>query len=230
MEGESNEAIPRVVRVLGLNWDTQEDCLVYKLDDLIPFTKSLPPTKRSLLKMSAKIFDPLGFISPITISAKMLFQQVCVHKADWDQPLEDNALSKWNQLPKAFETLSQIKIPRCYSTQDKLKASCELHGFSDASERAYAAVVYLRTPGINGNSEVCLVASKTRVTPMKKQSISRLELLGASLLARLMKTIKGILKPEVGEIKSYCWVDSYTTLCWIKKRSLLETVYSGQGK
>ena len=150
-----------MVRVLGLNWDTQKDYLVYKLDDLISFIKSLLPTKRSLLKMSAKIFDPLGFISPITISAKMLFPQVCVHKADWDQPLEDDTLSKWNQLPKAFETLSQIKIPRCYSTQDKPKTSFELHGFSNASERAYAAVVYLRTPGNKGNSEACLVASKT---------------------------------------------------------------------
>ena len=109
--------------------------------------------------MSAKIFDPLGFISPITISAKMLFQQVCVHKADWDQPLEGDALNKWNQLPKAFETLSQIKIPRCYSTQDKLRTTFELHGFSDASEKAYAAVVYLRT-GNKSNCDVCLVASK----------------------------------------------------------------------
>ena len=215
LQQQINETVPRVVRVLGLNWDIQEDCIVYKLDDLISFIKSLPPTKRSLLKMSAKIFDPLGFISPITISAKMLFQQVCVHKADWDQPLEGDALNKWNQLPKAFETLSQIKIPRCYSTQDKLRTTFELHGFSDASEKAYAAVVYLRT-GNKSNCDVCLVASKTRVMPMKKQSIPRLELLGALLLARLMNTINGTLKPEIGEIKSYCWVDSYTTLCWIK--------------
>ena len=92
----------------------------------------------------------------------MLFQQVCAHKSDWDQPLEDDALSKWNMLPKPFGALSQIKIPRCYSTQEIPNASLDLHGFSDASEKAYAAVVYLRTPtrpeGIN---EVCLVASKT---------------------------------------------------------------------
>ena len=87
-EGEAVSEVPRVVRVLGLNWDTQEDCLVYKLDDLISFINALPPTKRSLLRISAKIFDPLGFISPVTIAAKMLFQQVCAHKSDWDQPLK----------------------------------------------------------------------------------------------------------------------------------------------
>ena len=58
VEGEADDAVPRLVRVLGLNWDTQVDCLVYKLDDLISFIKLLPPTKRSLFKMSAKIFDP----------------------------------------------------------------------------------------------------------------------------------------------------------------------------
>ena len=59
MEGEANSEVPRVVRVLGLNWDTQEDCLVYKHDDLISFIKSLPSTKTFLLRMSAKIFDSL---------------------------------------------------------------------------------------------------------------------------------------------------------------------------
>ena len=190
-EGEAVSEVPRVIRVLGLNWDTQEDCLVYKLDDLISFINALPPTKRSLLRISAKIFDPLGFISPVTIAAKMLFQQVCAHKSDWDQPLEDDALSKWNQLPKAFEALSQLKIPRCYSTQEIPNTSLELHGFSDASEKAYAAVVHLRTTARpEGNIEVCLVASKTRVTPMKRQSIPRLKLLGALLLARLLNNAK----------------------------------------
>ena len=171
-EEEAVSEVPRVVRVLGLHWDTQEDCLVYKLDDLISLINALPPTKRSLLRISAKIFDPLGFISPVTIAAKMLFQQVCAHKSDWDKPLEDDALSKWNQLPKAFEALSQLKIPRCYLTQEIPNASLELYGFSDASEKAYAAVVYLRTTARpEGNIEVCLVASKTRVTPMKRQSI-----------------------------------------------------------
>ena len=95
---------------------------------------------------------------------------MCAHKSDWDQPLEDDALSKWNQLTKAFGALSQLKIPRCYSKQEIPNASLELHGFSDVWEKAYAAVVYLRTTARpEGNIEVCLVASKTQVTPMKSR-------------------------------------------------------------
>lgn len=91
----------------------------------------------------------------------MLFQQVCAHKSDWDKPLKNDALSKWNQLPNAFEARSQIKIPRCYSAQDTLNASSKLEGFIDASEKAYTAVVYLRTTaGPEGNTEVSLVHPK----------------------------------------------------------------------
>ena len=87
---------------------------------------------------------------------------MCSHKSDWDQPLEDDALSKWNLLPKAFEVLSHIKILKCYSTQKIPNVSLKLQGFSDALEKAFAAVVYLRTTARpEGNIEVCLVASKT---------------------------------------------------------------------
>jgi len=211
-EGEVN----RIVRILGLSWDTEADCFVFHFDDLISFVNSLPPTKRSLLKVSAKIFDPLGFLSPITIGAKMLFQQVCISKIKWDQTLQGEALRKWNQMPKEFEILSKVRIPRCYVNGSAQQATYELHGFSDASERAYAAVIYLRIVYVQGCIEVSFVASKTRVAPMKKQSIPRLELMGATLLARLLSTVKSVLQPTLGNINSYCWVDSYTALCWIR--------------
>ena len=85
----NNEDVNKVVRILGLSWDTEIDCFVYQFDDLISFVNSLPPTKRSLLKVPAKMFDPLGFLSPITIEAKILFQQVCISKIEWDQSLEE---------------------------------------------------------------------------------------------------------------------------------------------
>ena len=103
-EAEGDEGdVNGVVRILGLSWDTEVDCFVFQFDDLISFVNSLPPTKRSLLKVSAKIFDPLGFLSPITIGAKILFQQVCISKIKWDQSLDGESLRKWNQLPKEFE-------------------------------------------------------------------------------------------------------------------------------
>ena len=46
----------------------------------------------------------------------------------------------------------------------------QLHGFCDASERAFTAVIYLRSVCVDGTVEVTLVAAKTRVSPIKKQS------------------------------------------------------------
>ena len=218
-EAEGNEGdISKITRILGLSWNTDTDCFVFQFDDLISFVNSLPPTKRSLLKVSAKLFDPLGFLSPITIGAKILFQQVCISKIDWDQSLDGEALRKWKQLPKEFQLLSQVKIPRCYYNRREQQNTYELHGFSDACERAYAAVVYLKILYEGGSVEVSFVASKTRVAPIKKQSIPRLELMGATLLARLLNTVKSIMQPVLGEINSYCWVDSYTALCWIRNK------------
>jgi len=70
-------------------------------------------------------------------------------------------------------------------------ATYELHRFSDAYERAYPAVIYLRISYGGGDCiEVSFVAS-----PMKKQSIPRLELMGATLLARLLNTFKTVYTP-----------------------------------
>jgi len=225
---QNNEDVNKVVRILGLSWDTEIDCFVYQFDDLILFVNSLPPTKRSLLKISAKIFDPLGFLSPITIGAKILFQQVCISKVEWDQLLEGEALSKWNQLPREFELLSQIKVPRCYSYRNGQHIAYELHGFSDACERAYAAVVYLRTCYEGCSVEISFVASKTCVAPLKRQNIPRLELMGATLLARLLNTVKTILQQTLGKINSYCWVDSYTALCWIRNNRCWKQYIQGR--
>ena len=66
----------------------------------------------------------------------------------------------------------------------------QLHGFSDASKRAYGAVVYIRSVYEDGHIDVRLISSKTKVAPIKQQSIPRLELLGATILVRLVNTVK----------------------------------------
>ena len=66
--------------------------------------------------------------------------------------------------------------------KDHKVVSYQLHGFSDASEKAFVAVVYLRVEYKCMPRDIQLVASKTRVAPVKKQSIPRLELLGATIL------------------------------------------------
>ena len=74
-------------KVLGSLWDTKEDTLVFRFGHLIKFVKELPATKRSVIKVIASVYDPIGFISPFVIPMKILFQDLCSEKEDWDSPL-----------------------------------------------------------------------------------------------------------------------------------------------
>ena len=207
---------PKEIKVLGLNWMFATDEIYFDFTDLIAYFQTLPVTKRSVLQFSAKIFDPLGVLSPFTTQQKILFQCLCVQGVNWDDPLENELLRKWNQLPRELLALSQVRIPRCYLSFQREILLYQLHGFSDASEKAYAAVIYMRIVYTDGSVDNMFVSSKTRVAPIKRQTIPRLELLGAVILARLMNTTYLALQPLVSELRSFYWVDSYTTLCWIK--------------
>jgi hypothetical protein len=108
-------------------------------------------------------------------------------------------------------------VPRYYFSRFNVSITCQqIHGFSDASGKAYAAVVYLRTEYEDHHVETNVIASKTRVAPIRKQSIPRLELLGATILARLVSTISKILWSRLVYPKIFMWTDSFTVLCWIQ--------------
>ena len=76
------------VRILGVKWNTQDDYFFFDLSEITKHMHTLPSTKRSLLRVSAKIFDPLGLLSPFSICIKMMFQKLCLCKKKWDENLE----------------------------------------------------------------------------------------------------------------------------------------------
>ena len=198
--------------LLGVNWNTESDEFLLDFTELIKFARSLPVTKRSLLKWSAKIFDPLGLLSPFVIQMKIMFKELCTQKVNWDQELHGATLWKWNSFLTELELLNNVRIPRYYFHANLKPNSIQLHGFSDSSKQAYAAVVYLRSSYDDGHIKVSLVSSKTRVAPLKQQSIPRLELLGTCILARLMDTVQRSLPQE---IQTFYSTDSKTALCCI---------------
>ena len=205
-------------KVLGVNWDSHSDKFVFDLRNIVDFANSLLATKRSVLRIVAKIFDPLGCLSVYTVNFKILFQQLCIDKIDWDLPLYGSYLQRYETLVKGLDALHNTKITRCLFEKQSPVKTVEIHGFSDKSERAQGAVVYLRIEYVDGNIDVKFLASKAKVSPVKAQSIPRLELLGACLLAKLVASLKGILSEEIGNerIHTYYWVDSYSALCWIR--------------
>jgi hypothetical protein len=178
--------------------------------------KEVHPTKRNVVSVAAGIYDPLGIISPTTVQLKMFAQKLCKAKIGWDDALTGVLLSSWEALVNNLQQVNVLQIPRFYlSGVDRSSIQYGLHGFSDASVGAYAAVVYLkiRTPQ---ETVVRFIASKTRVAPVHSETIPRFELLAALLLARLISTISKALSPEMFLEPPTCYTDSQVALCWIK--------------
>nr|CAI5840489.1 unnamed protein product [Callosobruchus analis] len=117
------------------------------------------------------------------------------------------ALLKGSNFPK----LNVIKFPRhviCpYST------SIQLHGFCDASEKAYEAIMYVRSVDAQGNCFVNVLCAKTRVAPLKQVTIPRLELCGALLLAQPIAKLKESIK--INFESTHYWCDSQIVICWL---------------
>lgn len=139
-------------------------------------------------------------------------QKLWLLQVGWDDELSVEITTEWLTIRKQFTTPCSVKIPRWIGiTNDTEHIS--LQGFCDASELAMAGTVYLRVQYSIDNISCNLVAAKTRVAPLKKVSIPRLELNGAVLLASLMEKAREALK--IPDIRQQAWSDSQITLYWI---------------
>lgn len=106
----------------------------------------------------------------------------------WDEPLDSNHVLHWTKIDSDLTNLNNVRIPRW--TNYRCHSVAEIHGFADASERAYAAAVYLRVSH-EGECKVSLLTAKTKVAPLEQVSLPRLELCAGVLLVRLVSCICG---------------------------------------
>jgi hypothetical protein len=116
-----------------------------------------------------------------------------------------------------LERIGKVAVPRCFYRLFFGNVRCSLHGFADASVRAYYAVVYFVSE-LFGAYNIELLTSKTRVASNKNHTIPRLELMSGRILSQLMSSVKHALGSEVEIIETYFWLDSKTALCWICSR------------
>ena len=197
-------------KTLGIEWNTTSD--TFHLNVSKP-TVVTAITKRNIVSDVAKVFDALGLFSPVTIKMKILLQRLWEVKIDWDDLVPESLLKVWMQWRMELPILTTMPIPRCYSPVGFSPSSTQLHGFSDASEEAYAGVIYLRLVDSAGTVHTALVTSKTRVAPIKRLSIPRLELCGALLLTKLICHVKKVLNIPVTSV--FAWTDSSIVLSWL---------------
>ncbi|GFR15399.1 pro-Pol polyprotein [Trichonephila clavata] len=196
------------VKTLGILWHPASDVFYFKISPL-SFEGTL--TKRTLLSTIAKTFDPLGWLSPITIQYKTIMQRLWKQQLKWDERVPTDIKLEWEQLANDVQFVKDIKIPRFLLVD--LDNLFHLFGFSDASERAYAAAIYCRSVSDTGKINVQLITAKTRVAPLKTVSLPRLELCGALLLVKLMDFTCKALSYPMSQAQFY--TDSTIVLSWI---------------
>ena len=197
-------------KTLGIEWNVSAD--QFRLS-ITKTPSSRTVTKRNLVSDVAKVYDALGLFSPIIVKMKIALQRLWELKLDWDDPAPDYVIEVWSQWRKEFPALATVCIPRCYSPVGFNASSVQLHGFSDASEDAYAGVVYLRLIDSSGRVHTTLVMSKTQVAPIKRLSIPRLELCGAQLLTKLLCHAQRVLEIPISSV--FAWTDSTVVLSWL---------------
>ena len=204
-----SDSPPGEQRVLGVLWDVKQDEFVMDLSEIVRNVNT-NVTKREIISIGSKIFDPLGFVSPVTIRVKLLFQELHRAKIGWDDVITGDLLKQWSNLLSILRESEIVRVSR-WCLRDWENYQLRLCGFSDASTRAYAAVIYLQC----GREKRVLLTSKTRVAPLNGATVPRLELLGTLLLSRLISSVSKALERELELLPSVCYTDSQVALCWI---------------
>ena len=104
-------------------------------------------TKRKMAKIYAKIYDPLGFISPFIIVAKILLSETWKMKMDWDDPLPDEVVTRWVKWLQCLPQLKEIRVPRPLRKAGFDRVSAELHVYPEGGHGYSLAIGqgYLQT-------------------------------------------------------------------------------------
>ncbi|XP_070067139.1 uncharacterized protein [Drosophila virilis] len=177
------------MKVLGLWWLPGQDLLTFVVTpNLLAKASKERPTKRRVLSVIMSIFDPLGLLGFFNIRAKIILQNIWRSNIGWDDDLTNEDEADWQHWLDLLSNLNAVRIPRCMKWVSRAQA-VQMHTFIDASMNAYAAIVFLRAE-LDGQVHCSLVASKTRVAPLKPVSIPRMELMAAVLGLRLAKCIQ----------------------------------------
>jgi len=222
---ECDKARETTTKVLGYIWDLEKDTLGISL----PNTDCLQGeiTKRSVLRYLPSVFDPLGQVCPVVLRGNVMLQNLWIINREWDQPLPDDEVKVWNNVQEDLKKITQCQINRNISLITSNSVTCSLFCFCDASEKAYAAAIYLyQTDGCRSRCD--LVFAKTRLAPTKTVSIPRLELLAVLIGVKCMTFMKRYLNLPVCRMK--LWTDSQCVLHWIKSAKELPTFVKNRVK
>ena len=165
-------------RVLGVLWDTTTDCFKFGLN-----LRKRQFTRRGLLLELSSVFDFLGFVKPLILTARLLFQDLCRRKYGWDDALLEEDVWIQRQWLDNLNNLSTIAVRSCILPPDvdlATLSNCERHHFADESSVEYSTVTY-SIVAENGATFCSFMMGKSHLAPLKSISIPRLELVAATM-------------------------------------------------
>ena len=193
---EQNET----VKLLGLNWNTKDDTMGFTQVE----QRNTTTTKREVVRLTSSIYDPLGLLAPVQVSAKIFIQELWQSGVGWDSPLSEELTIRWNTISEELREATSTIIDRRYFTNSDKTGDYYLETFCDSSMSAYGAMTYIRH-----NKQTALVMAKTRVRPLSKGDITlpRLELMSILLGTRLTRFIEQSLETRLKITKSIIWSD-----------------------
>ncbi|XP_072389367.1 uncharacterized protein [Diabrotica undecimpunctata] len=206
--------------VLGMNWHPVRDVLTVNLKFLREDTdlENMIVTKRRILSIAQKVFDPIGYLCPALLVPKLMLQKLWEKSLAWDEPLDEVISEEFKIWLKDLPYLEKIELSRWVHMNGETLQNLSIHIFCDASKLAYACAFFLRV-SYSGKVFVSLLASRARLAPIKKSTskmtIPRLELLAATIGARLYVQVAENLP---GNIESFFWSDSSTVISWIQRQ------------
>lgn len=200
-------------RALGVHWCIQSDSFKFKIT-----MSDKAPTRRNLLSIVSSVYDPLGILSPVTLQAKKILQELCRRKIGWDVVIPGDLAHKWLVWKTQLQHLESVSVQRCFKPVGFGESVFnQLHHFADASEEGYGTVSYLLQKNNSNEVHCAFVLGKARVAPLKPMTVPRMELTAATMATRMDTVLKSDLQLPLQP--SVFWSDSTTVLKYIRNET-----------
>ena len=193
------------VKTISVKWDKFEDTIAVQF-----LSASSAPKKREVLAKLAKVYDPLGLASPITLQGKQIYRDGCDCKVSLDAAIPENLKIRWQMWEQSL--LAEVTIRRPSAPYQQPVISAELHVFGDAWTYGVGAAVYSVVRQEDWITQT-LVAAKTRLAK-RELTVPRLELVSAHRATNFVISVRNGLK-KLPEPTIYGWLDSTVALLWI---------------
>lgn len=203
----------QIERALGVHWCVESHTFQFKI-----IIKDRPFTRRCLLSVVSSIYDPLGVLSPVVLTAKMIMQDLSRMKIGWDDDLPERVKQQWVDWLTELPKLKDFKVDRCIKPAGFGGHSyAQLHHFADASEEAYGTASYLLLRNETNQVHRVFMTGKARVAPLKQPTIPRMELTAATVAVKMDKAQRRELQLELAD--SVFWTDSTAVLKYLQNET-----------